>query len=382
MTTLDQSIKFLLVDDLEENLIALKALLKRDGLEFETARSGEQALELLLVHDFALALLDVQMPGMNGFELAEFMRGSQRSRHVPIIFLTAGTADVGRRFQGYEAGAVDFIHKPIEPDVLRSKAEVFFDLYAQRRQLAAHRDELAALAGELQLSNRRKNEFLAVLGHELRNPIMALGSGLELLKRRRGTDAAETIIDQMGRQVRQVSRLVEDLLDIARIDQGKISLKKQRTALQDAIQFAVEASQSLIEKNEHRLTLNLVPEPIWLDADHARLTQIFGNLLGNAAKYTPAGGEIALTLRLTAEGAEVEVSDSGIGIPEEMQAKIFDLFEQVQTAGRAREDGLGIGLALVKQLVELHEGAIVLKRSAPGEGSTFLVRLPHVPPED
>jgi len=137
-------INFLIVDDLEENLLSLAALLQRDGLVFLKARSGDEALELLLKNDVALALLDVQMPGMDGFALAEFMRGSERARHIPIIFLTAGTADTQRRFRGYEAGAVDFIQKPIEADILRSKAEVFFDLYQQRRQLQVQRDALEA----------------------------------------------------------------------------------------------------------------------------------------------------------------------------------------------------------------------------------------------
>lgn len=215
MTSQTAPVQFLLVDDLEENLLALEALLQRDGLHCLKARSGEEALELLLVHDVALALLDVQMPGMNGFELAEFMRGNERARHIPIIFLTAGSADLQRRFRGYDAGAVDFIQKPIEADILRSKANVFFDLHEQRRQIVAQRDELATLAQALQGADRRKNEFLAILGHELRNPIMALGAGLHLLERRDGTDAARTIRGQMDRHVRHVSRLVEDLLDQA-----------------------------------------------------------------------------------------------------------------------------------------------------------------------
>src|ERR1700710_346895 len=172
--------RILLVDDLDENLLALEAILRQDGLECVKARSGEEALELLLIHDVALALLDVQMPGMNGFQLAEFMRGAERSRHIPIIFVTAGSADRQRRFRGYEAGAVDFIQKPIEADILRSKANVFFDLYQQRQQIVAQRDELEAYAAALRTADQHKNQFLAVLGHELRNPAMALGAGLNL----------------------------------------------------------------------------------------------------------------------------------------------------------------------------------------------------------
>lgn len=377
MTSEQDPIKCLLVDDLEENLLALEALLQRDGLAFLRARSGEEALELLLVHDVALALLDVQMPGMDGFELAEFMRGNERSRHVPIIFLTAGSADLQRRFRGYEAGAVDFIQKPIETDILRSKVDVFFALYDQRRQIMVQRDELATLASELKIADRRKNEFLAILGHELRNPIMALGAGLHLLERREGT-AAQEVRSRMDSHVCHLSRLIEDLLDIARIDQGKISLKKERISLQEVLAFAIDASQPHIKMACHTLIVDIMPEPIWLEADHTRVAQIVSNLLNNAAKYTPQGGKIQLSARLLGDWVEVEVADTGLGIPADMQTKVFDLFGQVKNPNGGTHDGLGIGLALVRQLVELHEGTICLKSSAPGEGSIFQVRLPVI----
>lgn len=376
MTSQTAPVQFLLVDDLEENLLALEALLQRDGLHCLKARSGEEALELLLVHDVALALLDVQMPGMNGFELAEFMRGNERARHIPIIFLTAGSADLQRRFRGYDAGAVDFIQKPIEADILRSKANVFFDLHEQRRQIVAQRDELATLAQALQGADRRKNEFLAILGHELRNPIMALGAGLHLLERRDGTDAARTIRGQMDRHVRHVSRLVEDLLDIARIDQGKISLQKERIVLQDALIFAIEASRPSIDAANHSLTVDMPDAPIHIDADHTRIVQIASNLLINAAKYTAPGGSIRLTLSHGDDRIEIEVADNGIGIPADMQARIFDIFAQVRSGNKVSQEGLGIGLALVKQLVTLHDGDIYLKSSTPGSGSVFAVNLP------
>lgn len=160
-------VHFLLVDDLEENLLSLEALLRRDDLVLLKARSGDEALELLLRHDIALALVDVQMPGLNGFELAELMRGNERARRIPIIFVTAGSADSRRRFRGYETGAVDFIQKPIEPDVIRSKADVFFELYRQRQQIAVQRDELEAQAEALKEAGRRKDEFLLTLTHDL-----------------------------------------------------------------------------------------------------------------------------------------------------------------------------------------------------------------------
>lgn len=380
MPSVTEPIDFLLVDDLEENLLALEALLKRDELRCLKARSGDQALELLLVHDVALALLDVQMPGMDGFQLAEFMRGSERTRHVPIIFVTAGVADAQRRFRGYEAGAVDFIQKPIEPDILRSKANVFLDLHQQRRQIQIQRDELETLTAALRTVDRNKNEFLAVLGHEIRNPVMALSAGLHFL-RRRGLEAEKTreIHAQMDRQVAHLTRLVDDLLDISRIDQGKISLARGDVLLQEVIGFAVEASRPQIDAGGHSLTLDVLHVPTWLNADATRLAQVISNLLNNAGKYTPPGGRIGLTARVDDGFVEIEVSDNGIGIPEDMQAKIFELFAQVKSPVERAQEGLGIGLAIVKQLVELHGGVIFLKESAPGHGSTFQLRLPVLP---
>lgn len=376
MTRTEDPIHFLLVDDLEENLLALEALLRRDGLTCLKARSGDQALELLLRHDVALALLDVQMPGMDGFQLAEFMRGAEVSRHVPIIFLTAGVADRRRSFRGYEAGAVDFLQKPIEADILRSKANVFFDLHQQRRQIVAQRDELEALAEALKTVDRHKNEFLAVLGHEIRNPVMALSAGLHFLRRRRDPEKTDEIHAQMERQVAHLTRLIDDMLDITRIDQGKVSLNKERVALRTVLDFAVEASQPQIAAAGHSLSVDIDDAGVWLHADPTRLAQVVSNLLNNAAKYTPAGGHVSLVARAADGFALIDVADDGIGIPQDMQSKIFELFAQVKSPTERAQEGLGIGLALGKQLVELHDGTISLVSSQPGIGSTFQVRLP------
>lgn len=367
----------LLVDDLPENLLALEALLQREGLLFLKARSGDEALELLLEHEVALALLDVHMPGMDGFQLAEFMRGSERTRHVPIIFVTAGSADDQRRFRGYEAGAVDFIRKPIEPDILKSKAEVFFDLHNQRRQIQRQRDELQAYAAALSAADQRKNEFLAVLGHELRNPIMALSAGLQLQERASDAAASEAIRERMAVQIVHLSRLIEDLLDISRIDQGKIALRLERVSLQSVLESAIETSRPKIDAGSHVLTVEIPDETAWLSADFTRISQIVSNLLTNAAKYTPLEGKIALRARVCATSVEIEVTDNGVGIPEEMQASIFELYTQVRGPDHRSIDGLGIGLALVKQLVDLHRGSIAVHSEGVGKGSRFTLALPR-----
>lgn len=376
MTSTEQPIHLLLVDDLEENLLALEALLKSEGVVCLKARSGDEALELLLVHDVALALLDVQMPGMDGFQLAEFMRGNMNVRHIPIIFVTAGSADLQRRFRGYEAGAVDFIQKPIEADILRSKAKVFIDLYRQRMESLAQRDELKAYANALREADRRKNDFIAMLGHELRNPIMAIHAGLQLLQRQSDEERKAVIHARMEVQAHHLSRLIEDLLDVARIDQGKISLKRERISLQSVIDSAIDTSRPKIEAASHELTVSVPPEPVWLHGDFTRLSQVISNLLANAAKYTPCKGRIHLSVDSEDDQIRINVADNGIGVSPELKGRIFELFAQSKGPDDRSRDGLGIGLALVKQLVELHEGTIDLVSEGPGRGSCFTVRLP------
>ncbi|MGX1747804.1 MULTISPECIES: hybrid sensor histidine kinase/response regulator [unclassified Brevundimonas] len=378
MSSPEQPIHLLLVDDLEENLLALEALLKREDIVCLKARSGDEALELLLVHDVALALVDVQMPGMDGFQLAEFMRGNVNARHVPIIFVTAGSADLQRRFRGYEAGAVDFIQKPIETDILRSKANVFIDLYRQRMEILAQRDELEAYANALRAADRRKNDFIAMLGHELRNPIMALRAGLQLLERQSDKNRKADIQARMEVQAHHLSRLIEDLLDVARIDQGKISLQRERVSLQSVIESAVDTSRPKIEAGAHDLTVALPSQPLWLEGDFTRLSQVVSNLLTNAAKYTPSEGQIRVSADVVQDEVRIDIADNGVGVPHDMQGRIFDLFTQSKGPDDRSREGLGIGLALVKQLVEMHDGAIELASDGPGRGSCFTLRFPVV----
>ncbi|MGB6936026.1 MAG: response regulator [Xanthobacteraceae bacterium] len=377
MPTMDP-VSFLLVDDLEENLLSLEALLRRDGIAILKARSGDEALELLLKHDVALALIDVQMPGLSGFELAELMRGNERTRRIPIIFVTAGSADRQRRFRGYEAGAVDFIYKPIEPDILRSKADVFFELYRQRQQIAEQRDALRAYAEALKAADRRKDEFLATLAHELRNPLAPLRHGLDILRRRADGDDVSNIRDVMDCQLIHLVRLIDDLLDVSRFTQGKIALRKEKIQVADAVRAGVEASQPLIDSAGHSLAVEMPLDPIWLDADLTRVGQVIGNLLNNAAKYTQERGQIRLAVRAEDGDAVISVRDNGIGIAPAMQAEVFELFTQVDSRSDKVRGGLGIGLALVKQLVAMHGGSVKAESEGVGKGSLFTVRLPRV----
>jgi signal transduction histidine kinase len=369
-------IYFLLVDDLEENLIAHEALLKREGLMFLKAQSGAEALELLLQHEVGLALIDVQMPEMDGFELAELMRGTERTRRVPIIFLTAGSADRRRRFRGYEAGAVDFLQKPIETDVLRSKAEVFFELARQRQEVGRLLEESRQAAEALRESDRRKDEFLATLAHELRNPLAPIRTSLQLLKLSSGGPDADIAREIMDRQVTHMVRLIDDLLDLSRVNSGKVDLKKRPVGVREIVRSAVEASQPLIEDARHEFSVELPEEELSLEADPTRMSQVLSNLLNNAAKYTPEGGRIELVARRQDADVVIEVRDNGVGIPTEMLPKVFDLFTQVGKTLERSQGGLGIGLSLVRRLVELHGGTVAVRSEGLGRGSVFFVRLP------
>lgn len=370
-------VKFLLVDDLPQNLLSLEALLRRDDLTLLKAQSGDEALELLLQHDVALALIDVQMPGLNGFELVELMRGNERTRHIPIIFVTAGTHSAERRFQGYEAGAVDFIQKPIEPDILRSKTEVFFELYRQRQMIAEQRDVLQAQAQALQVADQRKDEFLAILAHELRNPLASLHGGLKLLLRRPHGPQAQEISALMEAQMTHLVRLVDDLMDVSRITQGKIELRKCSFDLRDALNAAVAMGRPNIEAKQHALTIDMPQGPVPVFADQVRVTQCIANLLNNAAKYTPIGGKVEADIIEGDDAVSVRVADNGLGLSAEEVQLIFRMFSQVQDHAEHARGGLGIGLALVKQIVELHEGTVTAQSPGRGEGATFTITLPR-----
>ncbi|MBW8880639.1 MAG: response regulator, partial [Asticcacaulis sp.] len=350
-----------------------------------------------LKEDVALALLDIQMPEMDGFELAELMRGSERTRRVPIIFLTAGVTDRQRRFRGYEAGAVDFLEKPLEPDILRSKVAVFAELYLQRQQISVQRDNLKAFAEEnlrllkesrryanaLKEADRRKDEFLATLAHELRNPLAPIRNGLQILKLSPDSERGDVVRDMMDRQLNHLVRLIDDLLDVSRVSRGKIELRLERIAVQDAVRAALEASRPLIDAGGHDLSVDMPDESLWVEGDLTRLAQVMSNLLNNAAKYTPEGGRIALTLRDAGPGwLEIAVTDSGVGIEADMLPKVFELFTQVDQNLDRSQGGLGIGLALVKKLVEMHGGEVRAVSPGAGQGSTFTLRLPRAAAPD
>jgi len=555
----------LLVDDRPDKHVVYRSILEELGQNLVSARSGEEALREVLKSEFAVILLDVNMPGMDGLETAAMIRGRKRSAHVPIIFITADYGDELRMARGYSLGAVDFMVSPIVPEILRTKVRVFVDLYLlaqlakqqarERGQLAAERTARAAaeraneasaflarasaaLAGSLNLGattrelarlvvpfladvgvltiaanedfeakgevvwagdgvgdlpdieafagsdcrwwreaiervsasgrreiwnlpdrsdagedvarsaagssleipdnaklgslailpmiargrtvgvlslglgqsrrtydthrlsiaadladrgaiamdnallykemrdqDRRKNEFLAMLSHELRNPLAPITNAVHML----GTgDAAkvEWARDVLDRQVKQLCRLVDDLLDVSRITHGKIELRFEAVDVAAVINVAVETVRPFIDARSHVLTVTAPAQPVRVRGDFARLAQVLANLLNNAAKYTPDGGQISLTA--DREGKEIvfRVRDSGMGIPKEALGSIFEPFRQLGHAIDRPQGGLGVGLTLVKRLVDKHGGAVEVRSDGHETGSEFVVRLP------
>ena len=263
---------------------------------------------------------------------------------------------------------------------LRGYVKVFRDLSERKQaeeQVASVAIENARLVDSLREADRRKDEFLATLAHELRNPLTPIRIGLEIMQLTGISGAAaEQARAMMERQLTQMVRLVDDLLDVSRITRGKIELRKERIELAAVVASAVETSRPLIEASGHELTVTLPPDAIQLDADLTRLAQVFSNLLNNAAKYTEQGGQIWLTAERQGDQVVVKVRDTGLGIPADMQPKIFEMFTQVERLLERSKGGLGVGLTLVKRLVEMHGGSVEARSDGPGKGSEFTVRLP------
>ena len=540
----------LIVDDLQEKLLVFKTILEELDQNLVMVRSGAEALREVLHREFAVILLDVNMPDIDGLETARLIRQYKKSAHTPIIFITA-YADEMQTAQGYSLGAVDYILSPVIPEVLRSKVRVFVDLYRMQQrtkalageQVARARAEAARAAAEettrrsnflarashelsasldleqgmrrlldlvvpqigergalvvdaeadaplifmrcetggrletrkvaqyaelpdllraalqrvvreglpleadpvcyplrvgdrtlgalalavgvntpglmpgdlvtlqelvgraaialdnarlysslqreivrsrqaeedLQDANRRKDEFLAMLSHELRNPLAPIRNAVEMMRRLAPPDPKLTMAREVvDRQVTLLARLVEELLDVSRISQGKIVLKREPVDLARIIAHSVETARPLIDARNQTLTVSVPAAPVWLSADFARLSQVVSNLLNNASKYTGEGGRIELGALADEGEARITVRDNGSGIEPQLLDKVFDLFVQGERALDRGQGGLGIGLTLVKRLVELHQGQVRAASDGPGRGSTFTVTLPCI----
>ena len=538
VTASEAPVNILLVDDQPGRLLTYRAILEPLGEHLVEARSGTEALKRLMDDEYAVILLDVNMPGMDGFETASLIHQHPRFEKTPIIFVTAVNVTDMDRLRGYKLGAVDYVMVPVIPEILRTKVVVLVELFRKRRELQLANEQLAAAHRALQVerareleqlnaslrqanielgeanrhlqveigersraearmrfladtipsivwtcapdgvltytnrhwmdyygfqaesgpehltelalhpddsqvvrelvvgslaagkkfefearhrshdgnycwfitravpwrddaghvvswfgistsvhdmkqlmerlreADRRKDEFLATLAHELRNPLAPLLNALNV-RRLSAPGVEQPLQDLMERQLALLVRLIDDLLDVARITRGKLELRKAPTTLQDVLQAAVEIAMPLIEDGHLQLHVTLPPDPVPLHADSVRLSQMFANLLNNAAKYSDPGGHIELIASADDARVEVMVRDGGIGLSAEQARDIFEMFSQADTAIERARGGLGIGLTLGRRLAEMHGGEVSVHSEGIGHGSEFLVRLPR-----
>ncbi len=390
-----ESVNILLVDDQPAKLLSYEAVLAELGENLIKASSAREALDHLLRTDIALVLVDVCMPELDGFELAALIREHPRFQKTAIIFISAILLTDLDRLKGYQYGAVDYVPVPVVPEILRAKVSIFAELYRKTRQLEQMNHQLeervAERTAELQASmtrlsaseealkdaDRRKDEFLAMLAHELRNPLAPVRNAVEIMRTRApGDPELRWCRDVIERQVDQLTRLVDDLLDVSRITRGSIRLQLAPVDLATVVTGAVETSRPLIDARRHQLSVELPADPVRIEGDLARLTQVVANLLNNAAKYQEEGGQIRLQVESDGQEAVIRVRDHGMGIPPEMLAKVFDLFSQLEGTVDRAQGGLGIGLSLVKNLVEMHRGRVEALSEGRGLGTEVVVRLP------
>ena len=416
----NEKVNILLVDDQPARLLTYQSVLGELGQNLVCANSGVEALDKLMREEFAVVLLDVSMPGMDGFEAARLIHAHPRFEKTPIIFVSGVYVTDLDHLKGYKVGAVDYVPIPVVPEILRSKVAVLVELYCKRRELRelnrnlAQANERLAEANttlqaektrELQRANteleranrslqsevaeraraeqalkeadRHKDEFLAMLAHELRNPLAPILSAVQLMRLKPMPDPQlSRSRDVIERQLSHLTRLVDDLLDVARITRGRINLSPEPIELGTLIARAVEIVQPLIQERGHQFTSEIPDGTLRVNADPLRLTQALGNVLGNAAKYTERGGRITLTVCRQGTDVEIRVRDNGIGIPAEVLPRIFDLFAQLDRRSDHPHGGLGIGLALVRRLLQMHDGSISAYSEGTGRGSEFVIRLP------
>jgi signal transduction histidine kinase len=422
----NDKVNILLVDDQPARLLTYQSVLASLGQNLVSARSGLEALDKLMHQEFAVVLLDVSMPEMDGFEAARLIHEHPRFERIPIIFVTGVHVSELDRLKGYEAGAVDYVSIPVVPEILRSKVAVLVELYQKRRELrelnrvlaesnerlardnqtlqaektrelealnatlARANDELARANRTLQNevaeraraelalreADRNKDDFLAMLAHELRNPLAPIRNAVQLLRMNVSEQQRSWSRDVIDRQVSHLTRLVDDLLDVSRITRGKINLTREPVAIGAVVSRAVETVQPLVDEREQVLKLEFPAETMIVDGDPMRLAQALGNVLSNASKYTPRAGHITLRVERVEAQVSICVRDNGIGIPVERLPFIFGLFAQLDGPVEHPGSGLGIGLALVRRLVEMHGGTVSAHSEGSGRGSEFRILLP------
>ncbi len=371
-------LRIMLVDDRPENLKSLKKLLDRPDLEILTADSGNEALGMMLDHDLALVLLDVQMPEMNGFEVAELMRRNVRTREIPIIFVTAINKERRHIFSGYEAGAVDYIFKPVDPFIIRSKVNVFLEIKRNHLVRARLVSELNHANNRLQEISDRKSDFLSAASHELRTPLTVIKEYTSLvLEEIVGplNEEQKSCLNSSLRNCNRLASLVNDLLDLDSIESGYSHLKRELVDLGGVVENIRRDFAKQLKNGGQIFQVDLADDLPPVLGDAGMLTQVLVNLVGNACKFTPAGGTIAIRAEIQESAIRVAVLDNGPGISQLDQARVFEKFSQLNRRAGPGAQGTGLGLPISQKIIWLHGGCLELE-SEEGVGSTFHFRLP------
>jgi signal transduction histidine kinase len=409
-----RQVNILVVDDRDENLLAVEAVLSDPGYRLVRARSGREALKEVLDQDFALILLDVVMPGVDGYETATLIRERPRSRQTPIIFLTANDWGAQHVFRGYTVGAVDYLVKPVPADVLRSKVAVFVELFNRQEALRIGQEELertiadrtrelahanVALQAEIEerskierervlllkreqsarleaeRANRLKDEFLATLSHELRTPLNAIMGWAHVLgQSSHDRDTVQRAAAVIRQNATAQSQLIDDILDVSRIVGGRLVLDTQLVKLHAVVDDAIDSLMPAASAKTIQVARDLNRE-IDVIGDRDRLQQVVWNLVSNAFKFTPKGGRVEVRLTDVDGDAQIEVIDTGIGISADFLPFVFDRFRQADSSMSRRHSGLGLGMAIVRHLVELHGGTVSVESAGENQGTTFRLRL-------
>lgn len=381
--------KVLLVDDRKENLLALEALISNASTEIFKAHSAREALELLLIHDFALALLDVQMPEINGFELAELMRGAERSKTVPIIFVTAGAIDSRSTFRGYDAGAVDFLYKPLDPKIVAGKVQIFLELDRQKKMLSHQLDEMNRARNELKLAkevaeaaNASKSAFLANMSHEIRTPLGAILGFAEMLKDKElGPVDKEKYLEIILRNGTTLSKLIDDILDLAKVEAGRLNIERVVFSPMELIEDVAQTLKHRAQDKGLKFQVKYASEiPERIATDPLRLRQILINILGNAVKFTSKGFvEMEVSCLKSADLKSCRlvfnIVDTGLGISADQQAALFQSFSQADSSTTRKFGGTGLGLVLSRRLASLLGGNVYLKPQKTDIGSHFVIEI-------
>jgi two-component system, sensor histidine kinase len=365
-------VKVLLVDDRPENLFSLGLLLDELDVELYKVQSGAKALELMVEHAFALAILDVQMPDMDGFELAELMRGAHKTQNIPIIFVTAASPASGFAFKGYELGAVDFLFKPLDPIMFKSKVKVFIELETQKILLRQSK-EVAENA------NRLKSSFLANMSHEIRTPLGALMGFAELLEDENlSKDDRQKYIKTIKRNGIALTNLIDDILDLSKVEAGHLDVVKEEICVINLVEEVLILLGKTAEQKGLKINFKTQGQiPYKIISDEKRIRQILMNIVGNAIKFTEKGHiDVLLIAEMnwaTSTKLTFKVTDTGVGIDPGKINKLFKPFMQADNSVTRKFGGTGLGLALSKKLAQLLGGDLFLETSEPQKGSTFVI---------